>query len=38
VGCYDPRLGAVVVATHTHEVSVSQVLKLDLPASVGNKG
>jgi CRISPR-associated protein Csx3 len=32
VGCYDPRLGAVVVATHTHEVAVSQVLKLELPA------
>jgi len=32
VGCYDPRLGAVVVATHTHEVRVSQVLKLELPA------
>ncbi|MCA1995080.1 MAG: CRISPR-associated protein Csx3 [Coleofasciculus sp. S288] len=38
VGCYDPRLGAVVVSTHTHEVSVSQVLKLELPASMGNKG
>lgn len=33
VGCYDPRLdGAVVVATHKHEVSVGQVLKLILPA------
>ncbi len=31
VGCYDPRLGAVVVASHTHEVSISQVFKLDLP-------
>ena len=38
VGCYDPRLGAVVVATHTHEVSVSQVLKLELPESVGSEG
>ena len=33
VGCYDPRLGAVVVATHTHDVSVGKVLKLDLPAA-----
>ncbi|WP_333464820.1 CRISPR-associated ring nuclease Crn3/Csx3 [Microcoleus sp. T3_B1] len=33
VGCYDPRLeGAVVVATHKHEVSVGQVLKLSLPS------
>jgi CRISPR-associated protein Csx3 len=31
VGCYDPRLGAVVVATHTHDVSISQVFKVDLP-------
>ncbi len=31
VGCYDPRLGAVVVASHTHDVSVAQVLPLDLP-------
>jgi CRISPR-associated protein Csx3 len=37
VGCYDPRLGAVVVATHIHEVSVSQVLELDLPTSVGSQ-
>ena len=29
VGCYDPRLGAVVVATHTHDVLVSQVLALN---------
>jgi CRISPR-associated protein Csx3 len=26
VGCYDPRLGAVVVATHTHAVAIGQVL------------
>ncbi|NJK76907.1 MAG: CRISPR-associated protein Csx3 [Microcoleus sp. SU_5_6] len=33
VGCYDPRLdGAVVVATHKHEVSIGQVLKLNLPS------
>ncbi|MDI9635354.1 CRISPR-associated ring nuclease Crn3/Csx3 [Kamptonema cortianum] len=31
VGCYDPRLGAVVVATHTHEVSISDVFKVALP-------
>lgn len=34
VGCYDPRLGAVVVATHTHEISISQVFKVDLPTVV----
>lgn len=28
VACYDSRLGAVVVATHTHAVSVGQVLPL----------
>lgn len=33
VGCYDPRLdGAVVVATHKHEVAIGQVLKLKLPS------
>ncbi|MGB3532914.1 MAG: CRISPR-associated ring nuclease Crn3/Csx3 [Microcoleaceae cyanobacterium] len=32
VGCYDPRLGAVVVSTHSRIVSVGQVLELDLPA------
>lgn len=33
VGCYDPRhKGAVVVETHTHSVSVGQVLELELPA------
>lgn len=31
VGCYDPRLGAVVVATHTHAVTVGQVLPVRLP-------
>ena len=30
VGCYDPRLGAIVVATHTHEVSVGQVVAIKL--------
>ncbi|MGB3511895.1 MAG: CRISPR-associated ring nuclease Crn3/Csx3 [Microcoleaceae cyanobacterium] len=31
VGCYDPRLGgAVVVATHTHQVAISQIMKIDL--------
>lgn len=30
VGCYDPRLGAIAVATHTHEVSVGMVLEMDL--------
>ncbi|MCU0547158.1 MAG: CRISPR-associated ring nuclease Crn3/Csx3 [Oscillatoriaceae cyanobacterium Prado104] len=33
IGCYDPRLdGAVVVATHKHEVAIGQVLKLSLPS------
>ena len=32
VGCFDPRLeGAVVVDTHTRQVSVGSVLKLTLP-------
>ncbi len=34
VGCYDTRLGAVVVATHTHDVAISQIFKLDLPAAI----
>jgi CRISPR-associated protein Csx3 len=34
VGCYDTRLGAVVVATHTHDVKISEVFKLDLPEAV----
>jgi CRISPR-associated protein Csx3 len=29
VACYDPRLGAVVVATHSREVQIGQIL--DLP-------
>ena len=37
VGCYDPRLGAVVVASHTHDVSVGEVLKLDLPTAIFRK-
>lgn len=31
VGCYDPRLGAIVVSTHTPKINVGQVFKLDLP-------
>lgn len=31
VGCYDPRLGIVVVATHTPTVAISQVFKAALP-------
>lgn len=31
ISCYDPRLGAVVVATHTHDIAIGQVLALDLP-------
>lgn len=34
VGCYDPRLGAVVVATHTRDVNIAQVLKIDLPNTI----
>ncbi len=34
VGCYDTRRGAVVVSTHTREVSVGQVLELNLPADI----
>ncbi len=30
VGCYDPRLGAVVVATHTRGVSVGQIIPLEI--------
>lgn len=37
VGCYDTRLGAVVVATHTHDVAISQVFKIDLPDAVFHK-
>jgi CRISPR-associated protein Csx3 len=37
VGCYDTRLGAVVVATHTPDISVSQVFKLDLPEAIFQK-
>lgn len=31
VGCYDPRLGVVVVSSHTRSVRTSQVLDIDLP-------
>lgn len=31
VACYDTRLGGVVVSTHTHAVSLSQVLPIELP-------
>jgi CRISPR-associated protein Csx3 len=31
VACYDPRLGAVVVATHTHAVSIGQILSVSIP-------
>ncbi|MBZ8182643.1 CRISPR-associated ring nuclease Crn3/Csx3 [Oscillatoria salina] len=34
VGCYDTRLGAVVVATHTPDINVAQVLKIDLPEAI----
>lgn len=32
VGCYDPRLGIVVVSSHTHAVKVGGVLPIQLPA------
>ncbi|MBD1821813.1 CRISPR-associated protein Csx3 [Cyanobacteria bacterium FACHB-DQ100] len=31
VGCYDPRLGAIIVATHSHAVAAGQILEIDLP-------
>lgn len=31
VGCYDPRLGVIVIATHNPDIFVSQVFKIDLP-------
>ena len=31
VGCYDTRLGIVVVSTHTQQVAIGQVLMIDLP-------
>lgn len=31
VGCYDPRLGIVVVSSHTKAMRVSQVLDVELP-------
>jgi CRISPR-associated protein Csx3 len=31
VGCYDPRLGIVVVSTHTHAVKVGSILSIHLP-------
>lgn len=30
-GCYDPRLGVVVVASHIPTVTVGDVLKVELP-------
>ncbi len=33
VGCYDPRLGVVVVSTHVHAVQVGAVLPIQLPAN-----
>lgn len=34
VACYDPRLGAVVVATHSRQTHVGQVLPIDLNGKV----
>lgn len=36
VGCYDTRLGAVVVATHTPNVNIAQVFKINLPDTPSN--
>jgi len=36
VGCYDPRLGAVVVSTHTHAVTIGSILTLELPKIISN--
>ncbi|MGK7926271.1 MAG: CRISPR-associated ring nuclease Crn3/Csx3 [Spirulina sp.] len=33
-GCYDPRLGAVVIATHAPDIQVSQIFKVTLPDEV----
>ncbi|MBD2181236.1 CRISPR-associated protein Csx3 [Planktothrix sp. FACHB-1355] len=45
VACFDPRLGeptpqsggAVVIATHTREVALGEVLKVNLPAAIFRK-
>ncbi|MEA5420424.1 CRISPR-associated ring nuclease Crn3/Csx3 [Spirulina sp. CCNP1310] len=34
VGCYDPRLGAIVISTHTPNLNVGEVFKLELPAGI----
>ena len=33
VACFDPRIGAVVVATHTHQVQVGEVIPLEAAAT-----
>lgn len=35
VACHDPRLGAVVVATHSTQVDMGQVIQLEPPAPTG---
>lgn len=37
VACYDTRLGAVVVSTHTHGIKLGEILPVDLPAEVLRK-
>ncbi|MCW6036613.1 CRISPR-associated protein Csx3 [Spirulina subsalsa FACHB-351] len=37
VGCYDTRLGAIVVATHTPDINISQIFKIDLPDATFQK-
>lgn len=34
VGCYDTRLGIVVVSSHTPTITVGQILETDLPSEV----
>lgn len=37
VACYDTRLGAVVVSTHTHSIKLGEILPIDLPTEVLKK-
>lgn len=32
VGCYDTRLGVVVVSSHTRGIAIGQVFSIDLPS------
>ncbi|MFB2967482.1 CRISPR-associated ring nuclease Crn3/Csx3 [Aerosakkonema sp. BLCC-F183] len=38
VACFDPRLeGAVIIATHSRQVALGDILKLNLPAAIFRK-